>query len=192
MAVVALSPVLERNRTMSNRRVPLASNPNAVNSPYRALTAAAVKRSRFETEKQDELLYDQQPPPKRQAVEIVQSRPRTPTRKPTVLHPEGRLLNKKITTSQPTEFERKLYAAKDRQTQQRVERQEKATAESLNGIKQWQKYYRRVFPEYVFYFENIPVDVRAKCLKQIRVLGAVSVYAMSPKLSLQQLMSFLC
>lgn len=191
MAVVAISPILERNRTMSNRRIPLANNPNAANSPYRALTAAAVKRPRFETEKQDDLLYDQQPPSKRQAVEIVQTRPRTPTRKQAVLHPEGRIFNRKTTTSQPTDFERKLYAAKDKQTQQRVERQEKAAAESLDGIKQWQRYYRRVFPEYVFYFENIPADVRAKSLKQIRALGAVSTFLLLLKLFMQPLMSFL-
>lgn len=175
MAAAAISPEPDRNGTMSNRRIPLASNPNAANSPHRPLTAAAAaKRSRCEAEKQDDLFRDQQPPSKRQAVDIIQTRPRTPTRRQLVQLPEGRVFNKKAANSQPTSFERKLYAVKDKQTQQRTERQEKAAAESLNGIKQWQKHYRRVFPEFVFYFESVPADVRAKCSKQIRALGAVS------------------
>lgn len=176
MAAVAISPELDRNNIMSNRRIPLASNPNAANSPYRPLTAAAAKRSRCEAEKQDDIVCDQQPPSKRQAVDIVETRIRTPTRRQPVQHPEGRVFNRKAANSQPTSFERKLYAVKDKQTQQRAERQEKAAAESLNGIKQWQKHYRKVFPEFVFYFESVPTDVRAKCSKQIRALGAVSAY----------------
>lgn len=177
MAAIAVSPELDRNSIMSNRRIPLANNPNAANSPCRPLaSAAAVKRSRCEAEQPDDLIYEEQPPSKRQAVDLVQSRPRTPTRRQAVQHSEGRLFNKRATSSQPTSFERKLYAAKEKQTQQRIERQEKAAAESLNGIKQWQKHYRRVFPEFVFYFENLPADVRARCSKQIRALGAVSTY----------------
>lgn len=173
-AAAAISSEIDRNGMVSNRRIPLASNPNAANSPYRPLTAAAAKRSRYEVEKQDDLIHDQQPPSKRQAVDVVQTRLRTPTRRPPLQHPEGRVFNKKAANSQPTSFERKLYAVKERQTQQRAERQEKSTAESLNGIKQWQRHYRRVFPEFVFYFESVPADVQAKCSKQIRALGAVS------------------
>jgi regulatory subunit for Cdc7p protein kinase len=175
MAVVAMSHELDRNSMMTSRRVPLASNPNAANSPCRPRTAAVAKRSRYEAEKQEDLLDDHQPPTKRQAVDIVQSRPRTPTRRQAVHNPEGRVPHKKATNLQPAAFERKLYVTKDKQAQQRVERQEKAAAETLNGIKQWQKHYRRVFPEFVFYFESVPAEVRAKCSKQIRSLGAVSV-----------------
>lgn len=181
MAAVVISPELDRNGSTSNRRVPLASNPNAANSPYRTLAAAATKRSRCETETQDDLFRDQPPPSKRQAVDIVQTRPRTPTRRPPVQLPEGRVFNKKAANSQQTSFERKLYALKEKNAQQRTERQEKAAVESLNGIKQWQKHYRRVFPEFVFYFESVPADARAKCSKQIRALGAVSTCFHSKK-----------
>ena len=174
MAAVAISPELDRNGITSNRRIPLASNPNAANSPYRPFTASAAKRSRCEAEKQDDPIHDQQPPSKKQAVDIVQTRPRTPTRRQPLQYSESRACIKKPTNAQPTSFERKLYAVKDKQTQQRTERQEKAAAESLNGIKQWQKHYRRVFPDFVFFFESVPADVRAKCSKQIRALGAVS------------------
>ena len=173
-AAAAISPGFDRNGIMSNRRVPLASNPNAANSPYRPLNAGATKRSRCEAEKQDDLIGDQQPPSKRQAVDIVQTRLRTPTRRPPLQPPEGRVFNKRATNSQPTSFERKLYAVKDKQIQQRTERQEKSAADSLNGIKQWQRHYRKVFPEFVFYFESVPADVQLKCSKNIRALGAVS------------------
>lgn len=173
-AAAAISPAPDRNGIMPNRRVPLASNPNAANSPCRPLNTGATKRSRFEAEKQDDLIGDQQPPAKRQAVDPVQTRPRTPTRRPPLQPPEGRVFNKRATNSQPTSFERKLYAVKDKQTLQKTERQDKCAAESLNGIKQWQRHYRRVFPEFVFYFESVPADVQTKCSKQIRALGAVS------------------
>lgn len=173
-AAAAISPGLDRHGIMSNRRVPLANNPNAANSPHRPLNAGATKRSRYEAENHEDLNGDQQPPSKRQAVDIAQTRLRTPTRRPPLQPPEGRVFNKRTTTSQLTSFERKLYAVKDKQTQQKIERQEKSAVDSLNGIKQWQKHYRRVFPEFVFYFESVPADVQAKCSKQIRALGAVS------------------
>lgn len=183
MVAVAIS--LEGNRTsiMPNKRIPLANNPNAVNSPYRPLAAAtAIKRSRHEAEKQDGLTSDQQPPSKRQAIEILETRPRTPTRRQPLQHPEGRV-SKKTTSSQVTSFERNLFAEKDKQTQQRVERQEQTAADSLNGIKQWQRHYRKVFPEFVFYFEHVPAEAQLKYSKQIRALGAVSFWLLSDECS---------
>lgn len=40
-------------------------------------------------------------------------------------------------------------------------------------LRQWQRYYRKAFPTFVFYFESIPGDVRQKCVRQIMGLGAV-------------------
>ena len=176
MATIALSPDRNYNSITSNKRIPLANNQNAVNSPCRPFTAATtIKRSRNDAEKSEDLISDQQPPFKKQAVDTVETRPRTPVRRQ-ALQPPDRVTNKKAANPQPTTPDRRLYAAKDKQVQQRVERQEKAAAESLNGIKQWQKHYRKVFPEFVFYFESVPADVRVKCSKQIRALGAVSAH----------------
>lgn len=159
---------------MSNRRVPLADVPNAANSPYRPVAALTSKRSRFEVEVHDDIVDDQQPPSKKQALENVQSHFRTPTRKLPLQHSDGRIFHKGHTNSQPTAFERKLLAAREKQTQQKASQQEKVATDSLDVIRQWQKHYRRVFPHYVFYFESMPNDVRMKCSRQLRALGAVS------------------
>lgn len=159
---------------MSNRRPPLASVPGAVNSPYRSTLAAASKRSRLDFDAQEDSASLQQPPAKKQLFESYQSRLRTPPRKQTPQPAEDRVFSKRSTNSQPTAFERKLLAAKERPPSHKTERQEKAAAASLNGIRQWQKHYRRVFPYFVFYFESIPEDVRVKYSRFVRVLGAVS------------------
>lgn len=160
---------------MSNKRVPLANVPNAANSPYRSNAAVTTKRSRLENEAQEELVFEQQPLAKRQALENFQSRFHTPPRKQSFQHLENRVLNKKSAGSQFTDLKRKLDTAKERQqSRQKVERQEKSATESIDTIRQWQKQYRKVFPEFVFYFESIPPDVRLKCSKYIRALGAVS------------------
>lgn len=177
MAAVSLSPAPQAIEIMSNRRMPLANVPHGANSPYRSVAAAAAaKRLRIDVEAQEDLVYDQEPPSKRQAVEHVPSRLlRTPPRRNPLQHPESHVFNRKPSNSQPTAFERKLHAARDRQAQQKIERQEKAATESLDVIRQWQKHYRRVFPCFVFYFESVPDEVRLKCSKYVRTLGAVSL-----------------
>jgi len=174
MAAVSISPAVHRIGTMSNRRAPLANNPNAANSPYRAVAAAAQKRSREQTDAQEDLSHDQLPLAKRQAVEADRLALRTPTTRHALQHSEGRLFNKRPTNGQPTAFERRLLASKGKQVEPKDEIQEKAN-ESLDNIRQWQRHYRKVFPCFVFYFESIPDDVRAKCSKAIRTLGAVSL-----------------
>ncbi len=165
---------------MSTRRAPLANNLNAANSPYRAVAAAAQKRSREHTDAQEDLFFDQRPPAKRQAVETDRSVLRTPTRTHASQQPEGRALNKRPANGQPTAFERRLLAAKSKQTEPKDEIQEKQN-ESLDNVRQWQRHYRRAFPYFVFYFESIPEDVRAKCSKAIRTLGAVSLISAMAK-----------
>lgn len=159
---------------MSSRRPALASVPGAINSPYRPTLAAASKRSRSDFDAQDDSASLQQPLAKRQLYESYESHPRTPPRKQTPQPAEDRVFSRRPTNSQPTAFERKLLAAKERPPSYRIERQEKAAAASLNGIRQWQKHYRREFPYFVFYFESIPEDIRVKYSKFVRVLGAVS------------------
>lgn len=71
-----------------------------------------------------------------------------------------------------TSLEQKLIAAREKKHQ--AEMEEKAINESIENVRQWQKHYRKVFPNFVFYFESIPEDVRGKCSKHIMSLGAVS------------------
>ena len=174
MAAVSISPAVHKIGMMSTRRAPLANNPNAANSPFRAVAAAAQKRSREQTDAQEDLFLDHLPPAKRQAVENDRPTLRTPTRRQPSQYTDGRALNKRPGNSQPTAFERRLLAAKNKQVEPKEEVQEKVN-ESLDNIRQWQKHYRKAFPYFVFYFESIPDDVRTKYSKAVRILGAVSL-----------------
>ncbi|KAL8650261.1 MAG: hypothetical protein Q9210_003932 [Variospora velana] len=163
---------------MSNRRAPLTSVPNAVNSPYR-VPAAATKRSRQQLD-QENVGYDQQPVAKRIATANGRLCPRTPPQKQSLQQAEARVFGKRPGNVQPTAFERRLLAAKEKKAlevqearqEQRVERPNRVPIEPLQGIRQWQKHYRKVFPTFVFYFESVSDETRARYSKFIRVFGA--------------------
>ena len=159
---------------MSSRRVPLGNVPNAANSPFRAVAAAASKRSRQQVEAQEELPCDPQPRAKRQMVENVRATHKASPRRQPFQSAEGRVFDKQSGTSQPTEFQKKLLAARDERSRQRVEKQEKATSTQMDEVRQWQKHYKKLFPSFVFYFESLPEDVRTGCSKNVKSLGAVS------------------
>jgi regulatory subunit for Cdc7p protein kinase len=174
MAAVSLSPVPHSLSAMSGRRAPLSSNPNAVNSPYRAVTsAAAAKQKRSHATIQREDSYAGQPPAKRQ---MLDSQARTPPRqRPSHVLAEGQVFTRRPNASQPTAFERNCVAASQKSTQQAVVRKaEKPSDEGLESIRQWQKHIRRTFPRFVFYFESVSEEGRLKCTKQVTALGAVS------------------
>lgn len=160
---------------MTNRRVPLGDVPNAVNSPFRAVAAAASKRSRAQLEAQEDISYDHQPGAKRQAVEDVRLIQRSTHQKQALQSLEGRIFNRRPTNAQPTAFERKLLAAREDVSKQRVDRKDKVSNEQRGDIRQWQKHYKKLFPSFVFYFESVPEDVRIYCSKYIKLLGAVSL-----------------
>lgn len=185
MAEISLSPAPHKLGNMSTKRVPLGNVPNAANSPFRSVAAATSKRSRDQTEAQEDLSYDWQPRAKRQALEEGR---RASPRKQALQSTEGRVFNKRTISAQPTPFERKLLASAkeknltqrveeriEQRIQQRVERQGKASHEALEDIRQWQRHYKRSFPTFVFYFESLPEEIRVKCSKWIRSLGAVSL-----------------
>lgn len=187
MAETSLSPAPYKLGNLYSRRVPLGNVPNAANSPFHSVAAATCKRSRDQFEAQEGLPYDLQPRAKRQALEVGKTNLQTSPRKQTLQSAEARIFNRRTVNAQPTSFERKLLAsAKDtkvterveqkieHRVQQRVERQGKASHEALEDIKQWQRHYKRTFPTFVFYFESLPEEVRVKCSKWIRSLGAVS------------------
>ncbi|KAI9848007.1 MAG: hypothetical protein M1838_000679, partial [Thelocarpon superellum] len=158
---------------MSSRRQPLSTIPNATNSPYRAVAAAASKRSRSHSSLQRDIPYGQQPPAKKHILDGDPANPRTPPRQQASLRLEDRALQQRK-PGQPsvTAFERKLVAARDRQERPKQIKPQLAGAEGLETVRAWQKHYRRVFPTFVLYFEGIPDDVRVKLSKQIAVLGA--------------------
>ncbi|KAH0538002.1 hypothetical protein FGG08_005363 [Glutinoglossum americanum] len=167
MATVSISPSPQNISMMSTRRVPLSSNPNAANSPFRPQATAAGKRSRSYSSVQRELPYGQPPPLKKQMMEVDQSVLRTPPRQQ-----PSQVVFRKLANPQPGLFDRKSVTVRDRQMQQRGSKIDRTSRENLETIRQWQRHYRRVFPEYVFYFESIPEELRLKCSRQVLSLGA--------------------
>jgi regulatory subunit for Cdc7p protein kinase len=173
MAAISISLSPHDISNMSGRRAPLSSNPNAVNSPFRQATAAATKQKRSYATIQREEAYGQQPPSKKQMLDNYQSLKTPPRQQLTQSSLEGRVFTRKSNISQQTSFERKCVATRER-AQQTVTKADKTSEENLETIRAWQKHYRKVFPNCVFYFESVPEDLRIKYTKQVLALGAVS------------------
>lgn len=171
---------------MSSRRVPLSSNPNAANSPYRSMAAAASKQKRSHATIQREESYGQPPPAKKQMLDTHQTLRTPPHQESTQSSAEGRVFTRKSNSSQQSVFERKLVAARERererQSQQTVTKAERTSEENLESIRAWQKHMKRSFPKFVFYFESGPEDSRQKCTKQVIALGAVSLMVLNSNL----------
>lgn len=152
MAAVPIPPSPRMLSNMANRRVPLANLPNATNSPFRAVNA---KRKSHASDQRD-LAYGQ-PPQKRQMVEVDDEEAR-----------RNNLL-KRNANNPPTALQKKFEAARESKPAQT----QKPTSENLETIRQWQRHYRKAFPQFVFYFESISDDARVKILRQVLALGAV-------------------
>ncbi|RDW81437.1 protein serine/threonine kinase activating protein nimO [Aspergillus mulundensis] len=155
---------------MSTRR-PLANVPNATNSPHRVGLVPA-KRPRT-TNAQVDIPYGQ-PPPKKQVVDVsgAENQVTGPTKFSTLQGTDSKLFTRKTNNAQPSAFEKKLVAARDKERQpQKATKQEKPSAENIS-IRQWQRHYRKAFPHFVFYFDAVPIDVRGKCSRQVIALGA--------------------
>lgn len=173
MAAVSILKSPHTMSGMSTRRVPLSSNPNAANSPYRSVTAGAAKPKRSHATVQREEAYGQPPPAKKHIVEVTHRGLKTPPRQSLNESAEGQVFSRRA-HAQPTAFDRKLEAVRRRPAQQAVAKADKASEENLETIRQWQRHYRKVFPKFVFYFESISEDVRVRYAKQVTALGAVS------------------
>ncbi|KAF7117968.1 hypothetical protein CNMCM5793_007318 [Aspergillus hiratsukae] len=154
---------------MSTRR-PLANVPNATNSPHRAGLVPA-KRPRT-TNAPIDIPYGQ-PPPKKQVIDGLEQDARSPARVKSSTT-DCKLFTRRSTNAQPSAFEKKLVAARDRERQAQLKgtKPERPSAESVDSIRQWQRHYRKAFPQFVFYFDAIPEDIRAKCSRQVIALGA--------------------
>lgn len=160
--------------------MPLANNTNAINSPFRTVATVSGKRTRAQTADPRELTFGQ-PPSKKQAIEGEHDEniaPRTLTRQSLAQQEaDSKLFMRKGSNAAPTAFEKKLAAARERKPHaQKVDpRAVQKQGDSLESIRQWQRHYKKAFPQYVFYFESVAEDVRSKVSRQIQYLGAVSV-----------------
>ena len=170
---------------MASRRAPLANVPNAINSPLRPVSAATSgKRTRAQAGDQRDAVAGQ-PPSKKQIVELsVQTDqneenvdPRRRDGVPvTVQDKRDEAVHRRGYTAPSPTPEKKLALAREKKciSQQRTDRSQKPQGgdNNLESIRQWQKHYRRQFPQFVFYFDNVSEDVRAKAMRMIHSLGA--------------------
>lgn len=142
---------------MSNRRVPLASLQNATNSPLRA-PAVGGKRQRSHASEQRDLGYGQ-PPLKKQLIEVDDAE----SRRHGLVRRSG---------APATALTRKLEAARENKgvTKQAAQR----ATNDLDTIRQWQRHYRKLFPQFVFYFDSVSPNQKDKLMSRAQLLGSVS------------------
>lgn len=167
MATVSLSPSPISSyppiMSTSARRVPLSSNQNVANSPVRNSSALATAFSKQRQTKrayaslQREEPYGQPPPAKKQLLnDGTEKVSRSPVRQV------------KVVRRDPTRSYRDDKPPQEKAP--RLSQQEEGRAR----VEQWKQVTRRNFPGYVFYFESVSNEQRAKVVKQLAHLGAVS------------------
>ncbi|KAG0132703.1 Dfp1/Him1, central region-domain-containing protein [Tuber indicum] len=160
MASVSIHPP---SPAAMSRRAPLTALPNAVNSPYHSVTAAAAKRQRTQRD-----LYSQSTATKDQISEIALRAPARVSNTESRIAPiRKRAFGRSIAGGDPPTFNGVSHAQVQRRGAGRGTEQN-----NIDSVRAWQRHYKKVFPEYVFYFENIPEDVAQKCQKQLSHLGA--------------------
>ena len=109
--------------------------------------------------------------------------PPSPTRRiPT--HADVDVFLKKAEKGRQTTFELKLREEKNKAAIERLKRErtlknaqqeERSAKGTTESVRQWQRHYKKVFPDFVFYFESVPDEQRVRLLKQITALGAVCI-----------------
>jgi regulatory subunit for Cdc7p protein kinase len=169
MAAVFIPPSPQTSLTMASRRPPLANVANGTNSPLRSANLLATKRSQPESASFNE------PPLKRQMRDQENN---AAFRKPAIsthANPnDAKIFSRRDNSAAPSAFERKLVAVREKDGTAKATKQAKATGDSLESVRQWQRHYRKVFPQFVFYFESVSNDLRDTFARQVRCLGAVS------------------
>lgn len=155
----------------TSRRAPLASIPNATNSPHRTLTNS-TKRPRVSA---NIFQQENEPPQKRQVVEKLKdsTNPTTPRRRINAQSAEGKVFEAGPSNAEANSFQRRLVAAREKGAPVKVAKNEVQQQKEAENIRQWQKHYRKIFPSFSFYFESIPEDMRARFTRQVTALGAV-------------------
>lgn len=154
---------------MSSRRLPLANNPNAANSPYRH---AGLKRARAPShDAQDERL-ERSPPKKKQLVDQAPTGRRRP-QNVSLEDADAKVFTERPANSQSSSFQRKLAAARNgRQTAQKLSPEEN-DRHGKEMVRRWRRNYSLVFPNFVFYFESLPSELALQASREIAALGAV-------------------
>ncbi|KAK8120947.1 hypothetical protein PG999_005067 [Apiospora kogelbergensis] len=176
MAAVSLSPApvpLSSNMSGTTRRIPLSNNQNVANSPIRSSAAAfaAAKQRRSYANMQREEAYGQPPPAKKQMLESGIPRPlNSPSKR--MVKPQVPVQTRRTTSTYESRLTRERMG--HHQTQHVETKSSRYTEKDLEEIRQWKEHHRARFPRMVFYFENIPTEVRAKLARQIEKLGAVT------------------
>ena len=165
------------------RRVPLSTIPNANNNTLplsgpgtTGNNHTGVKRTRSHAGEQRELQNTKssqnlQPPAKRLMVDDdrgATSSRMLPARKANAVSRPPNSFQKKLEALQVTKQHQSQRA-----TSAATDRAQKPTDESLESIRLWQRHYKKAFPQFVFYLENIPEEQRARVSRQVLSLGAV-------------------
>lgn len=158
---------------MPGRRVPLSNNPNAINSPFRGVNAVTVttKSKRPHATVQLEDTYGQPPPAKKQIIESYQSL-KTPPRYPIKQTGTLGLQSRKDNDSHQLILERKALKNLETKNSRTVSKADWGLKDDHESIRQWQKHNRRMFPNFVFYFENVASEAQVKYAKAVMSLGA--------------------
>ncbi|KAL1594520.1 Cdc7p-Dbf4p kinase complex regulatory subunit [Paraconiothyrium brasiliense] len=160
MAAVAVPPSPQVVDVMANRRVPLANLHNATNSPMRA-TAIGGKRQRSHASEQRDLTYGQPPSKKLMVEDDADARRSGLVRR---------------SAAPPTALTKKLEAAREQKVAPRATRPNtrgpEVNASNLETIRNWQRHYRKLFPQFVFWFESVPDDTKSKVSRQAQILGS--------------------
>lgn len=150
---------------MSSRRVPLASNPNVANSPIRntssnfpAVLSKHRQQKRTYASVQREEPYGQPPPSKKKLLNNgTEQALRSPAR-------QVKVVRKDLTR-----------AHKDEKLSHQLGSKAAVREDETARVQRWKSITRTNFPNFVFYFESVPNDQRAKLVRHLTQLGAVSL-----------------
>ncbi len=143
---------------MTTRRVPLGTLQNATNSPLRA-PAVGGKRQRSHASEQRDLGYGQ-PPSKKQIIEVDDAE----ARRHGLVRRSG---------AQPTALTRKFEAARENKVPAKQVEKVQRAPNDLETIRQWQRHYRKLFPQFVFYFDSVSSSQKDKLMSRAQILGSV-------------------
>ncbi|KAH7093010.1 Dfp1/Him1, central region-domain-containing protein [Paraphoma chrysanthemicola] len=154
MATLVLPPSSPHVTAMSNRRMPLANLQNATNSPLRPSNLGGKKRSH--ASEQRDGAYGQ-PPAKKQIIEVDDAE----ARRHGLVRRSG---------APATALTRKLEAARENKVPvKQVEKVQRASGD-LETIRQWVRHYKKLFPQFVFYFDCVPES--QKIMRKAQLLGS--------------------
>jgi regulatory subunit for Cdc7p protein kinase len=143
---------------MANRRMPLADLQNATNSPMRS-NVIGGKRSRA-SEQRDVF---GQPPPKKHIIEVQDEE----SRRHGLVRRSG---------APATALTRKLEAARENKM---PAKQAQRTQTDISNVRQWQNHYRKLFPQFIFYFDSVSSLQKDKIMSRAQILGSVCQLAPS-------------